>query len=242
MRDHNEDSLVVGPWTLCASVSIVPATMYFPIQSPLVVAVADGLGGHPAGEYASSLVVGHLARTGTAVTNRAELHELLDECNRMVFAEAQLDPERIAMGTTVAGLVVGETDVLVFNVGDSRVYAIDDGGITQLSVDDNEPPARGQTRSPVVTQTLGGRFELGTIEPHISARPSVAPSRYLICSDGLTDPVGEAAIAGIVHEHEGGRAAFELWQAAIEAGAPDNVTVALVDIAEVAESADDQAS
>lgn len=232
VRDHNEDSLVVGPWTLCAAISIVPTTMYFPLGTPLVVAVADGLGGHPAGEHASSLVVTQLARTGATVSTEAELRDVLDECNRTVFAEAELDPERIAMGTTVAGLVVGETDVLVFNVGDSRVYAIDDAGITQLSVDDNEPPARGQTRSPVVTQTLGGHFDVGSVEPHIASRPSEAPSRYLICSDGLTDPVDEATIAGIVHEHNGGRAAFELWQAAIRAGAPDNVTLAVVEIAD----------
>jgi serine/threonine protein phosphatase PrpC len=230
VRDHNEDALVVGPWTLCASVSIVPATMFFPIGTPLVVAVADGLGGHPAGEDASSLVVAHLARVGAAVGTEAELREVLDECNRVVYAEAELDPERMAMGTTVAGLVVGETDVLVFNVGDSRVYAVEDGGITQLTVDDNEPPARGQRRSPVVTQTLGGRFDLGTIEPHISSRPIAAPSRYLVCSDGLTDPVDEATITDIVRDHGGGEAAFKLWQAAIQAGAPDNVTVALVEI------------
>ena len=232
VRDHNEDSLVVGPWTLCASISIVPATMFFPIGTPLMVAVADGLGGHPAGEDASSLVVAHLARVGAAVTTEAELREVLDECNRMVYAEAELDPERIAMGTTVAGLVVGETDVLVFNVGDSRVYGVEDGGIAQLSVDDNEAPARGQTRSPVVTQTLGGRFDLGAIEAHISTRPSAAPSRYLVCSDGLTDPVDEKTIAGIVHDHDGGEAVFKLWQAAIQAGAPDNVTVALVEISD----------
>jgi serine/threonine protein phosphatase PrpC len=158
----------------------------------------------------------------------------------VVFAEAALDPERTAMGSTVAGVVVGETDVLVFNIGDSRVYAIDDGGITQLSVDDNEAPARGQRRSPVVTQTLGGSFNLGTIDAHISSRPSAAPSRYLLCSDGLTDPVDEATIARIVHEHEAGRAAFELWQAAIQAGAPDNVTVAIVEIADVTEGGNDQ--
>lgn len=232
VRDHNEDSLVVGPWTLCASVSLVPATMFFPIGSPLVVAVADGLGGHPAGEIASSLVVTHLARVGPAVTDEVELREVLEECNRFVYAEAELDPERIAMGTTIAGLVVGETDVLIFNIGDSRVYAIEDHGITRLSVDDNEPAARGQTRSPVVTQTLGGRFDLGAIEPHISSRPSAAPSRYLVCSDGLTDPVDEATIAATVHDHEAGEAVFKLWQAAIQAGAPDNVTMALVEISD----------
>jgi serine/threonine protein phosphatase PrpC len=109
---------------------------------------------------------------------------------------------------------------------------VDDAGITRLSVDDNEPPARGQTRSPVVTQTLGGRFELAAVEPHVSSRPVTETSRYLICSDGLTDPVDEATIADIVLHHDGGKAAFELWRAAIEAGAPDNVTVALVEIAD----------
>jgi PPM family protein phosphatase len=54
VRDHNEDSLAVGPWTLCAATTLTPQTIYLPIGAPVVVAVADGLGGHPAGEQASS--------------------------------------------------------------------------------------------------------------------------------------------------------------------------------------------
>jgi serine/threonine protein phosphatase PrpC len=57
VRDHNEDSLVVGAWTLCAATTLTPQTFYLPIGAPVVVAVADGLGGHPAGGEASSVRV-----------------------------------------------------------------------------------------------------------------------------------------------------------------------------------------
>lgn len=64
VRDHNEDSLVAGPWTLCATVTENPQTLFFPLGTPLIAAVADGLGGHPGGEVASALVARQLAQTG----------------------------------------------------------------------------------------------------------------------------------------------------------------------------------
>jgi serine/threonine protein phosphatase PrpC len=230
VRDHNEDSLVVGPWTVCATTTLTPQTIYLPIGTPVVVAVADGLGGHPAGEQASSLVVQSLARAAPGLADEAAIRDALDDCNEMVYAEAARYPERTAMGTTVAGLVVTEPAVLVFNIGDSRVYALDDTGLVQLSTDDNEPPARGQHRSSVVTQALGGSVDAAAIEPHIGSRPLAGSARYLICSDGLTDAVSDTAIAAILRSYDGGEAAFELWKATIAAGAPDNITIALVEI------------
>jgi serine/threonine protein phosphatase PrpC len=231
MRDHNEDGLVVGPWTLCAATTLTPQTIYLPIGAPVVVAVADGLGGHPAGEEASSLAVRWLARAAPSLTDEAAIREALNACNEVVYTEAAPYPERTAMGTTIAGVVVTEQAVVVFNIGDSRVYVLDDAGLVQLSTDDNEPPAPGQPRSSVVTQTLGGGVDYARVDPHISTRPLTDAARYLICSDGLTDAVDDAGIADILSSHEGGSAAFELWKATIEAGAPDNITVALVEIA-----------
>jgi PPM family protein phosphatase len=230
MRDHNEDSLVVGPWTLCAATTPTSQTFYLPITAPVVVAVADGLGGHPAGEVASSLAVWWLARAAPTLTDDALVRSTLDACNELVSAEGARHPKRTAMGTTIAGLVVTEQGVIVFNIGDSRVYALDDGGLVQLSVDDNEPPAPGQQRSSVVTQTLGGSVDLEPVDPHISTQPLGDAADYLICSDGLTDALSDTEIAAIVASHRGVEAAFELLKATIEAGAPDNITVALVEI------------
>jgi len=233
VRDHNEDSLVVGPWTLCAATTLTPQTIYLPIGAPVVVAVADGLGGHPAGEQASSIAVRWLARAAASLTDEAAIREALVACNEVVHAEAAPFPERTMMGTTIAGLVVTEQAIVVFNVGDSRVYVLDDAGLVQLSTDDNEAPAPapGQRRSSVVTQALGGRVDAAPIEPHISTRALAGAARYLICSDGLTDAVSDTAITAILRRHDGGAAAFELWKATIAAGAPDNISVALVEIA-----------
>jgi PPM family protein phosphatase len=231
VRDHNEDSVVAGPWTLCAASTLNPQTLFFPIDDPLVVAVADGLGGHPAGEYASSLAVRHLAWAGPGLTDEAAVAEALSACNEEIGAEAARYAERIGMGTTVAGIVLAERGVVIFNVGDSRVYRLDDTELVQLSVDDNEPPSVGQRRSSVVTQTLGGGLSARSIEPHLRTHALTVGARYLICTDGLTDTVDDSAMRATLREQEGGRAAFELWQAAIGAGAPDNVTLALVEVA-----------
>jgi serine/threonine protein phosphatase PrpC len=230
VRDRNEDSLVVGPWTLCATTTRSPQTLYLPVDAPVLVAVADGLGGHPAGEAASSLAVRTLARVATSLTDEDAIRAAVLACNGAIYEEAEAYPERTAMGSTVAGIVVSAEDVFVFNVGDSRVYAVEDGRLTRVSTDDSEPPWPGGRRSSVVTQALGGSVGGEEVVPHVVRRSGAAARRYLVCSDGLTDALDEPAIAAILHEYEGGRAAFELWKATIEAGAPDNVTVALAEI------------
>ena len=231
VREHNEDSLVAGPWTLCAMTTLTPQTLWLPIDDPVVVAVADGLGGHPAGEEASALAVRWLARAAANLSTEAAVRDALIACNEAVYADADRDPERETMGTTIAGVVMTEQSVIVFNVGDSRVYRFDDPGLVQLSVDDNEAPARGQIRSPILTQTLGGSWDVAPIEPHLMTQPLGDAARYLICSDGLTDAISDRAITAVLRDHDGGRAAFELWKATIAAGASDNVTIALLNIA-----------
>ncbi|MEV6314384.1 protein phosphatase 2C domain-containing protein [Streptomyces sp. NPDC051776] len=271
LRDRNEDSLVVGPWTLCSTVTESPQTLLFPLGTPLVVAVADGLGGHPAGEVASAMVVRRLSRIGPDLDSEEAVRDALEGCNRAVYAAADDDPDLIMMGTTVAGLVVTEERIISFNVGDSRVYALDgaaedeggergagedagsedgggagseDGGgaggedgddkgrLRELSVDDNPPLAPGQRTTTIVTQTLGGTPDFSPVDPHVSSAPLSAETRYLVCSDGLTDPVPDDELERVLSEHADGRAAFELWKAAMDAGGPDNITLAAVRIGE----------
>jgi PPM family protein phosphatase len=226
VRDHHEDSLVAGPWTLCATVTESPQTLVFPLGTPLVVAVADGLGGHAGGEVASALVARQLAQIGPMLDGQDRLREALNACNREVHAVAARNPALTAMGTTVAGVVVTADRVLAFNVGDSRVYAAGPGGVRQLSTDDrlldDDLPAG------IVTQVLGGSDELEAVDPHLVTSPLSEDTSYLICTDGLTDAVPADTLGEMLRQYGDGRAVFELWKAAVAAGGPDNVTIALV--------------
>lgn len=230
VRDHNEDSLVVGPWTLCAGVTRNPQTFVFPPGSPLVVAVADGIGGQPAGEVASALVVRQLAMLGPSLDSEGAVREAIALCNHAVHAAADSDPQLAAMGTTVAGTVVLEDSLISFNVGDSRVLDATTQEIRQVSVDDNPPLEPGQRTTSLLTQALGGARRRSVITPHVSTEPLAAGARYLVCSDGLTDPVPAEELDELLRVHDDGKAAFELWRAAIDAGGPDNITLALVRI------------
>ena len=232
VRDHNEDSLVTGQWTLCAAETETPQTFVFPIASPLVVAVADGLGGHPGGDVASSLVVRELARAGPTLDSEQRLRDVLNACNRALYGIAADQPMLMAMGTTVAGVLLRSDQVLAFNVGDSRVYAHGPDGLQQVSVDDSPPLAPGQQHTVIVTQTLGGGLTYTDVEPHVSAFPQSTEVRWLICSDGLSDLVANETLNDLLQESEDRRAAFELWKAAIEAGGHDNITLTLVRVAE----------
>lgn len=231
VRDHNEDSLVIGQWTLCAAETQTPQTLVFPIASPLVVAVADGLGGHPGGDVASSLVVRELAHAGPTLDSEERLRDVLNACNRDLYTIAADQPMLTAMGTTVAGVLLTSDQVLAFNVGDSRVYTHGPDGLRQVSVDDSPPLAAGQEHTVIVTQTLGGGLTYTDVEPHVSAFPQSSEVRWLICSDGLSDLVRNETLSELLEETEDSRAAFELWKAAIEAGGHDNITVALVRVA-----------
>lgn len=232
LRERNEDSLVAGPWTLCATVTDCPQTLVFPLGAPLVVAVADGLGGHPGGDVASALTVRRIASLGPALTGEDTVRAALSNCNRAVYEAAGGDAggEFTAMGTTVAGLVVQPDSLMVFNVGDSRVFASSREGLRQVSVDDSPPLRPGQHSTSLVTQCLGGSPTYRAVQPHVTTVPLAPAVRYLVCTDGLTDPVPTDVIEEAMREHDDGRAAFELWKAATDAGGPDNITLAVVRI------------
>ncbi|MGW3007991.1 PP2C family protein-serine/threonine phosphatase [Streptomyces sp. NPDC001219] len=232
LRDHNEDSLVAGPWTLCGTMTENPQTLAFPLGTPLVVAVADGIGGQPAGDVASALAVRQLAALGPTLDSADAVRDALSLCNDAVYAAAGQNPELSTMGTTVAGAVVLAESLLVFNVGDSRVLDATTDGLRQVSVDDSPPLSPGRRTTSLVTQALGGTPEFTAVTPHVSEAPLSAGDRYLVCTDGLTDPVPEDALNDLLQLHTGGRAAFELWKSAIEAGGPDNITLALIVVGE----------
>jgi serine/threonine protein phosphatase PrpC len=234
LRERNEDSLVAGPWTLCATVTESPQTLVFPLGTPLVVAVADGLGGHPGGDVASALVVRRIASVGPALSSENAIRDAVHACNRAVYdaVAGGAGDELATMGTTIAGTVVRPGSLLAFNVGDSRVFAASRDGLRQVSVDDSPPLEPGQRTTSIVTQCLGGSRAYRSVQPHVTAESLSGGDRYLVCTDGLTDPVPPEVLEEVLREYDDGRAAFELWKAAIAAGGPDNITLAVVRVAD----------
>jgi PPM family protein phosphatase len=233
VRDHNEDSVVVGPWTTSATVTPAPATFALPLSAPVVIAVSDGLGGHPAGEVASSVVVQTLARLAPQLDDADAVRNAVEACNSAVYAEAARHPAREGMGTTVAGVVLTAGDAYVFNVGDSRVYSYGPEGLRQVSVDDSPSLPAGVTHTALITQILGGYGDLEPLDVHVSTHTIDDATCYLVCTDGLSDVIDDAKIAAVLEENRGVAAVFELWRAAITGGGPDNITVVLGEIVSV---------
>jgi protein phosphatase len=226
---------------------------------PQVFVVADGLGGHAGGEVASSLAVDGLRElAGRDGLNPEDVRAGLRGVNAAILAAAT-EPGATGSGaapgmaTTVAGLgvvrVAGADHWVVFNVGDSRVYRLADGRLSQVSIDHSEVEERvaagGLTREEarwhplrhVVTRSLG--TEPGPVAD-MWVFPPVPGERFLVCSDGLPLELADEEIHEVLARVERPQdAAEELVARALAAGGRDNVTVIVVDLLATAAAASD---
>ncbi len=234
VRPANEDTIAVGAWVMGAPMT-APAAFELEVAKPLICLVADGMGGHAAGEVASRLVAERLAERAGRADGEAALALLLAEVNTELFELMRQRPALGGMGTTVAGVAIGPAGSLVFNVGDSRVYRIGDAArLEQLSTDDTPGPklADGRTAaltSHLITQTLGGAYQATAIEPHLLALPASARERYLICSDGLSDLVPREALEACLGDVDS-ISIRALFEAAMNEGGRDNVSIVMLDL------------
>ncbi len=197
------------------------------VEAPALVVVADGLGGHPSGDEASRIAVDTIV--GARPTDAESLAKAVRQANEAIVRAITLDAGNVGMGTTVAAVLATDHALVVANVGDSSVWELVDDQLVQLSTDDS-PAAR--TSLPgvppyVVTQTLGGGRSLVDVEPHMLEDVLEGERTILVCSDGLTNFVDRRAIATSLAE-AGPASAEALVRLALDAGAPDNVTVAVV--------------
>ena len=207
-----------------------------------IYAVADGMGGHAAGDLASQAAVAQLRSiAGLAVVTVPDLQTALDEAQRSVRVIA--DANDRGAGTTVTGVVssvyAGEPHWILFNVGDSRVYRQRDGVLEQLSHDhsfaqqlvDSGSLAREDVHSyrgrNVITRAVGSDDS----PADISLYPVQTGERLLICSDGLTTEVVDAEIGALLAENPQAQAAADALVArAIRNGGRDNVTAVVIDV------------
>jgi serine/threonine protein phosphatase PrpC len=231
VRSHNEDTIAVGAWIQSTPMDAPRQTVHG-LDRALLCLVADGMGGHAAGEEASRLAAVRMAESAHSAATEADVAVLVRRANREIFAAMRENPRRLGMGTTVAGVLVRSDSILWFNVGDSCLFRYHDQILRQLSIDDvPDPHVPHGFRSHIVTQALGGAPSLVDVTPHTGEEPAAAGRRYLLCSDGLTDMVDPVAIkAAFVGDDVA--AVAKLFNMAMIAGGADNVSIVLLRLEE----------
>lgn len=224
LRENNEDNCV-----------IVPEKQLF--------IVADGMGGQSAGEKASALAVELIPKkladlssvAGDANKIIAAIDEAVGHANSEIMALGEIDPEMHSMGTTVVFIVQVEDEFYIGGVGDSRVYQLRDGTLTQLTTDHSltqallehgtitpEEAVNHKYRN-VLYRYLGSK-DGGTGTQAKQVKP-ISGDRFLLCSDGVTDGIGDDLISDLLVKSDDPMEVAEmLVKAAQEGGSKDNIT------------------
>ena len=220
IRGNNEDSAYAGPHLL---------------------ALADGMGGHAAGEIASQLMISHIAHVddvGPGDDMCGQLADAMAEGNTAIANQIDINPATEGMGCTLDAFFFNDDTLAICHVGDSRGYLYRDGQLKQITKDDTyvqslvdegqlapEDVSNHPQRS-LILKALTGR----PVEPTLMLRDVRPGDRYLLCSDGLSDPVSHDTIADIVSRGTLEQAAERLIDLALRSGGPDNVTLVLGEI------------
>lgn len=223
VRANNEDSVYAGARLL---------------------ALADGMGGHAAGEIASQLMISALAPLDEDEPGGDLLSKLAEATragNEAIAHQVEEEPDLEGMGTTLTAILFGGNRLGLVHVGDSRAYLMRGGQLTQITRDDTFvqslvdqgkiTPEQAHThpqRSLIMRALTGNDVELT-----LTVREVRVGDRYLLCSDGLSDVVSDETIATTLQEGDQGSAADRLIELALRSGGPDNVTVIVADVIDV---------
>lgn len=204
--------------------------------------VADGMGGAKAGELASRItvetVVSEMERDGQTV-NLASLTEAIRLANKNVRGEADRNRQNAGMGTTIVAVLVNETKAYIASVGDSRVYLRTDGELYCVTTDHTwineigrglgltEEQLRTHPYRNVLTKAVGAE---DTVEVETHIIDFLSGDMLLLCSDGLHNVAGEDALVHSLEQPGPLKIKCELLiEAALEKGAPDNITAVLIE-------------
>ena len=256
VRENNEDHFLVARLSkslrVCKSSIPGEGETQFSDEEGYLIVVADGMGGAAAGERASALAVGSIEgfvlntlKWFLHVSGDDE-HELLSElrhslewADRTVIERARSNRAFYGMGTTLTMAYSVGTDLFIVHAGDSRAYLFRDGELDQLTSDHtvvqelidsgaiSPEDAKRHNRRHVVTNVIGGPGEGVSAEIH--KLKLLDGDTVLYCTDGLTEPVDDDAIADILHHHPDPEdACTRLVELALNRGAPDNVTAVVI--------------
>jgi serine/threonine protein phosphatase PrpC len=220
IRGNNQDSVYAGPRLL---------------------AVADGMGGHAAGDVASKVVIAameHLDDDAPSGDLLQPLREAVFEGSEHLREVIRESPQLEGMGTTLTAILFAGGRLALCHVGDSRAYLVRDGQLSQITHDDTfvqtliddgritPEEANSHPQRSLLLRALNGQ----DVEPDLSMREARAGDRYLLCSDGLSGVVSEETLADALKDPDPQSTADRLIELALRSGGPDNVTVIVADV------------
>jgi serine/threonine protein phosphatase PrpC len=239
VREHNEDTMLID------------------IENGVFV-VADGMGGHAAGEVASAMAADMVHRTLVGAVDpdetrlvrdhdsedpadvlRERLRYAMNQASISIRREAEANPDTRGMGTTLVVLVVDGDQAHLAHVGDSRAYLFRAGRLVRLTRDHTVVQqeidagrltpelARLLPHKHILTQSVGFH---GPVEPDTTTRAIVEGDRFILCSDGMTDPLDDSALEAIITDIPLDALADRMVEEALKAGTEDNVTVVVVGV------------
>jgi protein phosphatase len=224
VRQNNQDAVYAGPRLL---------------------ALADGMGGHAAGEVASSLVISALAPLDDDDPGDdllRELHTATVEGNAAIHRHVLEAPDLEGMGTTLTAILFKGSRLGLVHVGDSRAYQLRDGAFTQITKDDTfvqslidegritEEEAHTHPQRSLLLRAITGQ----DVEPSLTVREARPGDRYLLCSDGLSGVVSDETLANTLTAYVDPReCADRLIDLALRGGGPDNITCIVADVVDV---------
>jgi protein phosphatase len=222
VRGNNQDSVYAGPRLL---------------------AVADGMGGHAAGDVASKVVIAALEH----LDDDAPSGDMLQALRAAVFDGSEHlrevireSPQLEGMGTTLTAVLFAGGRLALCHVGDSRAYLLRDGVLQQITHDDTfvqtliddgritPEEANHHPQRSLLLRALNGQ----DVDPDLSMREARAGDRYLLCSDGLSGVVSEETLAEALKDPDPQSTADRLVELALRSGGPDNITVIVADVVE----------
>jgi PPM family protein phosphatase len=228
IRGSNEDTIAIDGQILSGD---LPAPLEFHLSGQAsILMIADGPGGHNAGALAGRFVIEQLVKLIDCTARAFDCAKAITETNQNLFDLMQQQPSLAGMGSTLVGAVLRQTELVSFNVGDSRLYLQTPLHLIQLSQDDvpeGNIDRRGRRTTRGITQALGGSLGFIAVEPHVTTDPLPAfDETLLLCSDGLTDLVSDDAISRVLAGTDDlSLATRRLAALAFRRGGHDNISI-----------------
>jgi Serine/threonine protein phosphatase len=229
-RPHNEDNMAY----------VIPKDSQVMARKGALFIVADGMGGHAAGEVASEIAVDTVSNAYYQDDNDdipLSLMNAIKRANALIHQRAAENMMRSGMGTTCVAAVIRGSIAYIANVGDSRAYLVRNGLSRQISQDHSwveeqvraglltKDQARSHAQRNVITRCLGTQSE---VEVDVFPEPLQEGDTFVLCSDGLSGPVPEDDLRAIINQYMPSESVYHLVERANANGGPDNITAIVV--------------